>query len=230
MAPTFSQIRQLSTETLPYLKHLSINFSTQSFPYNIFNIYNRIFSNGFPHLKSSYLPETEAIMKFDTWTQTLSLRKLKVGKINIFVYKAILSACPNLHFLKFTKHLSKEMPPPCKPHINLRRISIELPLWCSCAPSEINNFLSYVPHLEQFNIHHAVFGGDLNGYLSYDWLSSSIMRYLPSLCCFNYYFEIFYFGLSNRCDNEDILNRIKEDFKKVHTDHYRSRLIIIKRI
>ncbi|CAF0837273.1 unnamed protein product [Adineta steineri] len=228
--PFYRQIHQLSTHTFPYLEHLSINFLTQSFPYNIFNIYNKIFSNEFPCLQSSYLQQAEVIHRFETWTHTLSLRKLKVGKINIFTYKAILSSCSNLYYRKFIKNISKGILLPDKTHVNLKKMIIELPLWNSYTLSEMNNFLSYVPNLEQFSIYHAEFCADINGYLSYDWLSSSINSYLPLLHSFNYYFELFYFGLSNTYDMENILSQIKEHFKKVHNNQYQSRLTIIERI
>jgi hypothetical protein len=229
LAITFGQIQQLNTLNLPYLEHLSINFPTQSFPYTISRITNRIFSNEFPRLRSCYLPRMETIIKNNHWSQVLSLRKLDIGKINIFVYKDILTSCPNLYFLKFIKSYSAETPPPSQSHINLKRLIITAPLWCPDKQSVINIFLPYVPNLEKLIIYHAEFGASIDEYLSYDRLSLSIKNYLPLLRCFNYYLEIYYFGLTNISDIENNLNRIKEDFKKVHNDQYQSRLIIIQR-
>jgi hypothetical protein len=229
LALTFGHIQQLNNQTFPYLEHLSINFPTQSFPYNISRIIDKIFSNGFPRLQSCYLPKMDAITQNNIWSQVLSLRKLKVGKINVFIYKAILTSCPNLYFLKFIKSLSNKIPSSSEPHINLKRMIIVSPLWSSGQQSDINVFLSYVPNLEQLSIHQAEFGASTYQYLSYDWLSSSILCYLSLLRRFNYYLEIYYFGLTNTCDIEKNLSQIKEDFKKIHNDQYQSRLIIIQR-
>jgi len=172
----------------------------------------------------------ETITADDNWSQVLSLHKLAVGKINLFTYKAILTSCPNLYFLKFIKSTSEETSSSSILHTNLKRMIIVSPLWCTGKQSDINVFLSFVPNLEQFSIHHAEFGANMNEYLSYDWLSSSIMCYLPLLRHFNYSLEIYYFGMINTCDIENNLSQIKEDFRKVHNDQYQSRLIIIQRL
>lgn len=229
LTPTFSLIQQLNTQSFRSLEHLSINFPTPSFPYTLSGIINKIFSNQFPQLESCYLPKTEAIFKSNIWSQTLTLRKLIVGKLNILVYKAILTSCSNLYFFKFIKSKSNENLPSSEPHMNLRRMIIESPLWSSGNLSDVNSYLSYVPNLEQLSIYHAEFGANTNEYLTYDWLSSSITTYLPSLRCFNYYFEMYYFGLSNTLNIENNLRQIREDFQKVHNDKYQSRLIITQR-
>jgi hypothetical protein len=224
-------IEQLLIQTLPSLEHLSINFPNQSSPYDISEIINKIFSNGYPRLQSFYLSETEAITENNLWMQVLSLRKLIVGKINIIAYKAILTSCPNLYFFKFIKYDCKETTlPPSEPHINLKRMIIALSIWLLGTKSDISIYLSCVPNLEQLSIHHEEFDTHMKEYLFYDWLSSSIMHYLPFLRRFNYYLKISRYGLRNTSNIENNLHQMKEDFKNVHNDQYQSRLMVIQRL
>jgi hypothetical protein len=173
--------------------------------------------------------ETEPITENNLWTEVLSLRKLIVGKININAYKAILTSCPNLYFFQFIKSDSKETLPHSEPHINLKRMIITLPLWYRGEKSDINIYLPYVPNLEQLTIHHEEFDTDLIGYLSNDWLASSIMRYLPFLRRFNYYLEISRYTLRSACGWDYNLYAIEKDFERVHNDKYQSRLMVILR-
>lgn len=228
---TFAQIKEFNdTQYLDDLEHLSINFSKQSFPYTISGIINKIFSNRYPCIQSCYLPAMETIKEHLVWTKVLSLRKLIVGKMNIFTFKMILTTCPNLYFLKFIQANSNQIPLPSQPHNNLKRMIIVSPLWSSNKQSDIKNFLSYVPNLERLTIHYAEFAANMKEYLTNDWLASSIMSYLPAIHCFKYYLAIFYFGLVNTSEIEDSLNQIKEDFKKAHNNKYQSQLILIQQL
>jgi hypothetical protein len=229
LTPTFSLIQQLNSQIFPMLEHLAINFPGSSFPYTLSGTINKIFSNQFPQLHSCYLPKMEATIKNDIWSQVLTLRILKVGKLDLIVYKAILISCPNLYFLQFIKPKSIGILSSFETHSNLKRMIIELRLWCPGNLSDINIYLSQVPNLEQLTIYHADFGASMKEYLTYDWLSSSITNHLSLLRRFNYYFEMYYFGLSNTLNIEQNLSQIRDNFKKIHNEKYQSRLIIIQR-
>ena len=226
---TFAQIQQINSQNCPYLEHLAISLS-QSFPYSISKLIDKIFSNEFPRLQSCHLPKINIITKNNLWTQVLSLRKLKLGKMNIIDCLAVLSACPNLEFLKFIICASTEKPAISEAHMNLKKMSIVRELWSHVEQSDINRFLSYVPNLEKFSVHHAEFGANMNVYISYDWLSSSIMTYLTSLRRFDYYLDIFYFGMSNTQFIQSILDGIQGHFKQVYNDQYQSRLVVTERL
>lgn len=228
-ALTFGQIQELNNQSLKDLEYLSINFSKQSFPYTITRIVNRIFSNDYPRLQICYLPIMETIKENVVWSKVLSLKKLIVGKIHIFTYKAILISCPNLYFFKFIKATWDQTPSFSQPHLNLKQMIIVSPLWCSDKQSDIKNFLCYVPNLERLAIHHAEFAANMKEYLINNWLALSIQNCLSSIHYFNYYLEIFYFGLIHTSDLDKYIQQIQEDFKKVHSKKYQSKLILIQR-
>ena len=229
LTPTFPLVQQMNTQTFPMLEHLTIKFPGLSVPYTISGIVNKIFSNQLSHLQSCHLPKAEAIAKNEIWTQVPTIRILKVGVLNLPIYKAILASCPNLYLFQFIKSAPVNAVSSSEPHLNLKRMIIELPLWCTGNLFEIDSYLSQVPNLEQLTIHHTAFGTNTKEYLTYDWLSSSISTHLSSLRRFNYYFDMFYFGSVNTFNVEHYLDQIRDDFKKIHNGKYESRLIIDQR-
>jgi hypothetical protein len=165
-------ISQLNTDTLPNLEHLSINHKVH--PYHMLDLRNKIFSSTFPYLKSCYISRMNS---FQSWTQTFSLRFLTLNDIDSSIYLSILSACPNLYFLKFKLSIKSKIQSNLVLHTNLKHLIINMnsDYW----PWDDQIFEDYflcIPNLEQFRISRSI-GRDttmINYLQYYDWLSSII--------------------------------------------------------
>ncbi len=213
--PTDKLLAQLNLNILPQLEHLSINSMHISVLNRIPTLCDKIFSNGFSKLKSCYLFEWETITKGQGWTILPSLNILKVGNIDLFVYKAILSSCPNLYFLQLATLISNNTPFHILPHRNLKRMTIRTTaLVQPWNDEDIDSCLSYVPNLEYLCVHKT----NMFFKRRYDWLASIIACRLPSLRQFKFYFHIF--------DAMESDIEIEENFKIAHPKHYQSRFII----
>jgi hypothetical protein len=125
MHATYQQIKELDNNILPYLKHLSIGNMHLLLSTDLSNICNKIFSNDFSHLQSCYLSNRTIIKSIQQWMPMPSLRVLEVGLINLFVYKAILSLCPNLYSFKFITFVETEIPSDMKSHLNIKRLILK---------------------------------------------------------------------------------------------------------
>jgi hypothetical protein len=216
--PTDQLLAQLNGNTLPHLKHLCVNHMHISVLNRIPDLCDKIFSNHFPNLKSCYLFEWWTIIKIQTWTQSSSLRILKVGKIDLFVYKIILSSCPNLYLLQLATITSNNTPFDISQHVNLKRLIIKttafVQLWND---EDVNSCLSYVPCLEHFSVHRT----DITVIPKYDWLASIIACHLPYLRRFYFYFHIYDAEIIDEPNLET-----HENFKILHHNRYQSRFII----
>ncbi|CAF3017199.1 unnamed protein product [Rotaria sp. Silwood2] len=143
---------QLNHYSLPHIEHLSIahKFLTSTIQSLIIDLYPRIFSNYFPNLKSCNLFEMKVEMPIQNWQQSLSLYILKVGQIDIFVYRTILLACPNLYFFQLKIFQGDQLLSNTELHSNLKQLVIKddnqsFP-WND---RFINDYLICVPKLEK---------------------------------------------------------------------------------
>ena len=75
----------------------------------------------FSHLQSCYLSNRTIIKRIQQWMQMTSLLILEVEHINLFVYRAILSSCPNLYCFKFITFVETEIPSDIKSHLNIKK-------------------------------------------------------------------------------------------------------------
>jgi hypothetical protein len=227
MSPTTNQLKQLVSDTLPYLEYLSVGYEHFLFSYYIPDLCYKIFSNGFPHLKSCHLLEPRLLETIPSLTGSTQLRILKMENIDIFIYKDILSLCPNLYFFQFRILSHHEEQCYIEPHHNLKRMIIKFqslikPLFdCS-----IDLYLSCVPYLEQFTVHETNFDVIITEYLDYKWFAGLIDHRLLSLRRFKYYLNIYAFEKIIKQNNENIASRIKENFQCHHKDRYQSRLVL----
>ena len=186
--PTDKLLVQLNGDTLPHLAHLCMNHMHISVLNRIPELCDKIFSNDFPNLKSCYLFQWWTITRTQGWTQSLSLRVLKVGRIDLLVYKVILSSCPNLYLLQLSTITPNNTPFDLTQHANLTRMIIRPQAFVQpWTDDDINNCLLYVPNLEYFSVHRT----DRMGIPKYDWLASIIHCHLPILRQFDFYFHIF---------------------------------------
>lgn len=223
--PTDRLLAQLNNEMLPCLKHLRINHMHVSVLDRIPELCKKIFSNTFPNLVTCYLFEWSIIPKFQECTQLLSLRVLKIGTIDLFIYKAILSVCPNLYFFQLATVLPNHTYFDINQHRNLKRMTIRTIAFVQPWEDEnINICLSYVPYLEYLCIHRA----DKKVTSKYDWFASVITRDLLFLRQFDFYLHVFDAEILVEPELEITLRKFQENFYRFHSNQYHSRFIIIR--
>jgi len=223
LQPTYELLKQLEINHLPYLEHLFIRLGNR-----LENDSNKIFFNGFPDLKSCCLYQTGLLTISSSWIPMFSLRILKIGDIDLLIYKSILLSCPNLYFLKFTRLISDHKLIDTIRHIHLKKLVIVIPwfeeLFEDC---DMNSYISCVPNLEQLTIHRTNESRSINeSFLKFDWYASLIKSYLPLLSHFTYYFHILQSHRRFPFPTPNILNRIQQHFHHVHDRLYQCRFII----
>ncbi|CAF3901417.1 unnamed protein product [Adineta steineri] len=223
--PTDQLLAQLISSSSLHLEHLSVNHMHVSVLNYIPNLCDKVFSNGFSKLKSCHLLEWGTIVKNSQWTILPCLYILKIGKIDLFIYKSILSSCPNLYFLQLATVISSNTSIHIRPHLNLKRIVIRTTVFVErWTDDDMNICLSYVPNLEYLSVHQpSMIFPQKN-----DWLASIIACHLPCLHQFHYYFHIFDIERIMEPNIELLLNEFKRKFKIAHHKRYLSRFSIIR--
>jgi hypothetical protein len=222
---------QLNNHSLPHIEYLSIThkFLTSTIQSLITNLHRNIFSNHFPKLKSCNLSEIEVLMPIENWYQSSSLYILKIGRINTLVYKAILSACPNLYFLELRKPQTTELLSNIIVHTNLKQLIIQdedqtFP-WNDAF---IHDYILCVPNLEKLTIHRRNFFEKIKEYLNYDWFSLIIIRSLHFLRQFNLILHIYGSKRFTKCYTENIFYALKEHFICLHKERYQVRIKFVQ--
>ena len=217
-------LEQLTPDVMPFLESLSILYTYNMYEMDL--LHKKIFSNRFVHLKSCELFEKQTVLTIPAFSQSPSIRILKTEFIDLFVYKAILSACPNLYFFKFWLHPSHRISTNILSHKNLKRMILELQHsnWYY-DDNAISEFLACVPNLEVLEVHRRNYSQNIIEYFEhYDWLQSIVVCHLPILRSFKFY-------LSNDekligTIDKNILNQIHSDFMRVHKGPYKAQFKI----
>jgi hypothetical protein len=223
LSPTSNQLKQIVFTSLPYLEHLSIGYEHFLYSHYIPDLCQKIFSNDFPQLKSCYLFEPRILEILPHLTPSTQLRILKMDNIDLLTYKDILSLCPNLYLFQFTMLNQHEEVYQITPHLNLKRMIIKFQsLVKSISDCAMNHYLSYVPNLEQLNIHEINFDVNILEYLNSNWFAKLIHNQLSLLIRLKYYLQIY--GIKQ--NHEEMMNCIKRNFVSVHKDRYQSRLVV----
>ncbi|CAF1298128.1 unnamed protein product [Rotaria sordida] len=223
--PTNKLLEQLDIDNLPYLEYLSI----PDILFGMSSIYQKIFSNKFPNLKFCNLFGFETIETILNWTtQTLSLRILKIGLIDFYVYKAILYACPNLYYLQLKMFQSYLKLSYIQIHSNLKKLEIysEINDW-QYNDQLIDIFLECVPNLEQLSIYRSISISKILDLIpDYNWLSSIITKRLPLLKYFILCLHIEYHLEFIEFITTETHRQLRKFFFNAHKNRYQSRLII----
>ncbi|CAF0912128.1 unnamed protein product [Adineta steineri] len=222
--PTSNQLKQIVFSTLPYLEHLTIGYEHYLYIDYIPEICQKIFSNGFPCLKSCSLFEPRILDIISDLTQSTQITILKMDMIDMLTYTDILTLCPNLYCFQFTiNHREQEEFNPIKLHFNLKQIIIRFQsLFHTFSDYTMNYYLSCVPNLEQLTINELNYGVNINDYLNYHWFARSIHTYLLKLHRFKYYLSI----LDIKNIKKENINHMKINFKHIHKNLYQSYLIL----
>jgi len=227
LVPSYDQMKQLQSGIYPYLEYLSIGYKHILFSTDLPNLCKKIFSNGFPYLKSCDLFEPKTVYVVPSSTQLTELCRLKVDNISFSTYQNILLTCPNLYFFQFTFFFRWKELLFIKPHVNLQRMIIKFEDFISSMDDyNINDYLSCVPTLQQLSIYRMDYAVNIKSYLNHNWLAGFIDHHLPLLKQFKTHLSIAYAGESFRRENQNLLNDIHENFKQMHKNRYRSELNI----
>jgi hypothetical protein len=213
LQPIDELLKQLEINSLPYLEHLYIRLVN-----HMEDNPNKIVLNDFPNLKSCCIYKTGLLTISTSWTQMSSLRILKIEDMDLVVYKSILSSCPNLYFLKFTRIISYNESMDNIQHIHLKKLIIAIPWFEELSEDcDMNYYFSCIPNLEQLTIHRTNESKSINeSFLKFDWYSSLINTYLPLLSHYTYYFHILKSRRRNSYSTQKILNEIQENFRRIH--------------
>ncbi len=224
--PMDTLLTQLITLEFPYLEKLII--TRGGLPLNLSHLHRKIFSNGFPRLHSFI--EFSAIHTIDGWTHSPILHTLKIGYIELSSYKAILSTCPNLYFLRLALPYTSEILSNVKPHENLKQMILKVPYNTKSANTIYSKYLQHTPNLEQLTIN-GIYVIQINKdfLLDNDWFSSIINEYLPLLQRFTFKLEFSNVDGQTKSEMENLSKLLEEDFMNIHKGQYQSRLIIVKK-
>jgi len=225
--PSNKLLEQFDICTFHNLEYLSVNCIGPIS--GISSLYKKIFLNNFPNLKSDYNLGHEAIRRIEGWIQSPILRILKIGFVEFFIFKAILSICPNLYYLDFGIIIPSESSTKIEPHLNLKQLILRTS-YNTWSVSVIKDVFACIPNLEKLSIHRKDNISIIRkSFIKYDWLSSIILSYFPLPHRFYCYFHIFHLGKTEIVIGphlKNILNQIIENFENVHKNRYQTRLII----
>jgi hypothetical protein len=224
-------LAQFDNCTFHNLEHLSTKFVGPT--YRISYLYKTIFSNKFPNLKSYYNLGYGTIQRTEGWTQSPSFRILKIGYVESFIFKTILSTCPNLYYLDFGIIIPSRSSSKIESHSNLKQLILRTKYntWpVNQNLSIFEDLFTCIPNLEKLSIHRRDNISIISkSFIKYDWLSSILNSYFPLLHRFYCYFHIFQVRNSRIVVGphlKNILNQIMDNFQNVYKNRYQARLII----
>jgi hypothetical protein len=213
------------------LEHLSIRCVGPS--HQMPCLYQRIFSNGFLNLQSYHSLGYEWIGRIEGWTGTSILRILKIREIQTFVFRSILSTCPNLYYLDCEIIIRNKSSSKIESHLNLKHLVLRTSYNAWLYDENLlifKDLFACIPNLEKLTIHRRDNISIINkSFIKYDWLSLILRLYFPLLQRFYCYFHVFQLQ-NTRIEIgpylRNILNQIIENFQYVHQNRYYARLII----
>lgn len=220
-------LAQFNGRTLPHLEYLSIDHKIH--PCYMSALRAKIFSPCFPNLRYCYLSRMKPPSSAEVWTQSLSLRSLKLNDINASVFVSVLRACPNLISLKFKLPTRSTIDTDAMKHARLKRLIINMHYddW-PWDDSVLEGFLLCVPHLEQLRMLRSISNeSTMVHYLqSYEWLSTMLRNHLPMLHRLQFDLRVHRSQELTEMDSQDVCNRWMNQFQRLHRSRYASRLVI----
>ncbi|CAF0798208.1 unnamed protein product [Rotaria sordida] len=210
--PTDEQIIQINSKTFPYLEYLSVSYTIANS--SICSLYQKIFSNNFPLLKSCFLSGHELSIDTIEWTQSPNLQYLYITSID----PSILNACQNLYSLNLILPTLNNISKNFNIYINLKRMKLILTsiIWFE-NEKKFEILFSSMPNIERLSLH-KLFSviNSIDLLRNYDWLSTIIIHCLPLLKQFTYYIYIFNLFNIDQTDIDQNLLEIKKKFSKIY--------------
>jgi hypothetical protein len=224
-----------STSLLPYfsknitsdIEHLTVfNSSTWGLFFHI-DFAQKIFSNGFPYLKSCCLSDRIFLFSIGEWTQSPSLRILKTGCIAFNIYTSILSSCPNLSSFRFWIPPDGETTLSTETHVNLKRMVMNIFVNQPLNEDRFYHYFSLVTKLEQLTIDLIPCDSDsIISIKNSDWFASVINRCFPMLRQFHCYVTLDQTLKIEESESGDLMNKFKQKFQRVHSNRYQSKIVV----
>jgi hypothetical protein len=202
--------QQLNHHSIPHLEYISITHKllTSTIQSLVLNLFQKILSNHFRHLKSCNLPLFGTLISEENRYQSSSLNILKVGQISISVYKSILSSCPNLYYLQFEKCDLMELSSNIIIHTKLQRmIIVDGDQTFPWNDKFIYHYLLFVPNLQRLTIHRRIFFEKMTNYLNYDWFRTHSLHLLQQL---NLILHVYGTQRFTKCYVGNLFNALKE--------------------
>lgn len=215
--PTETSIDQFNPLILPSLEHFRLNHIHSSLTYRIPRLCEKIFTDRFPRLISCYLFQWGSISPTTSWTFSV-LKILKIGSIDLFTYKTILSICPNLFSLQCATIRPNSTHLSIASHRTLKRLIIKTTTYIpACEDDELRICLSLLPHLEYLRIYRSDCSS--SNLLNCQWLACS----LPCLYQLDYFCHI---DDHRKTLHASEMTAIQKKFTQAHRrQSYQSRLI-----
>ncbi|CAF1303041.1 unnamed protein product [Adineta steineri] len=201
------------------LEHLTVKVKGQGGASR--SIYQRIFTNDFPCLKSFIHKASHPPSLTNTWTQTPSIHFLDVtsdfSRIHMF-----LAACPNLHFLKITIPKLAGTLADLKQYEKLQRLHLTITTdQLSFDELPFDSLFACLPNLEYLYLQQSIMNINMiNNLKQSQWLANVLARHLLSL-------RQFKLTLCLSANQHFDIQQLKTNFSKAHDQRYEHELKII---
>ncbi|UJR12862.1 hypothetical protein I4U23_017036 [Adineta vaga] len=177
------------------------------------SIYQRIFTNDFPCLKSCILKTFQPPSLIHTWTQTPSIQLLDITSDFSRIHMFLLASCPNLHSLKLTIPKLAVTLADAQQHEQLQRLSLNI----TTSQGSFDEFVFdslfvCLPNLKYFHLRLSMVNVQMiENFEHSQWLANVLTRHLLSLR------QLKLTLCLNASQNFDVY-RLKTDFLKAHDD------------
>ena len=206
---------------LPTIEYLSIQIKEN--PSRLNEIYEGIFSNEFPRLKSCVLNKLQSIDSIQQWKTSPAIQSLRIHSDQSHIFTPLLNACPNLHSLKLSiPSISSSIESP-QIHIHLKCLTLCITSINWPENSFLKMLFHFIPHLERLSIERMMENcAGVHRLEKKDWLAEIIVDYLPCLKSFQL--------ILNICDKQQWENidmkSLETRFANAHLYRYQFQLIL----
>ena len=191
------------------------------------DVARKIFSNGFPGLKSCCLSDKIYLFDAEGWKQSPSLHIFQIGVITFDIYMSILESCPNLYSIRFRTPLDDQTTISTEKYVNLKRMMITLYANSCLNENRFSHYLLLVPKLEQLTID--LLACDHEGITrieNYGCFAPVIDRCLPMLGQFHCYVTFEETRRISKSKRDDLIEKFKENFYRAHNNRYKSKIVV----
>ncbi|CAF0918783.1 unnamed protein product [Adineta ricciae] len=188
-------------------------------------VLSQLTSQNLPYLEHLSVSHLDTLTTADEWTSLPSLRTLRISRITLVVYHAILKACQHLHSLELAMFSCDDSTLNIESHSRLKRLVMDVgDMKWPWTDHVFDSYLSCAPNIEHLIVYRSMFSSKLtDSLLEYDWLASKLFVYLAFLQQFKFYFKIIQGQIYNE---SNVLSQLEEKFLNFHCHKYQSRLII----
>lgn len=214
---------KLELDALPYLEYLFIRFRRNTDEDSIFDFPEKIFTNGFSRLQICILPDVWIESNSHRWIDTPLITILKIGEIDLEIYRDILSSCSNLRIFECVINRWSIIPEDIPLHLNVRtlvlkQLTLDHRIFKRC--------LSCLPNIQRLDIETIDFStspGIL--YSKIDAFKMIVHSDLTKLRRMNFQLTLV-LDFENVLMNNEVFHRLERDFSSEENNNCRMRLSI----